>query len=105
MATQSQWVKNDNEIKVRDHLNMKLHAGILKFMGEEETILVSCTIQIYTGFLYFMKKRKLILTTHQIITCNEKVPVKATEAGQTYINGSTHKHETLEGITMSLIKD
>lgn len=54
---------------------------------------------MYTGFLYFTKLRKFIMTTNFIITCSDKSPVK-----DTHVRGRMFMYSQLEGITLSLIK-
>lgn len=70
-----------------------------------DDILLSTHVSVYTGFLYFTKLRRLILTSNNIISCSDKTPVKLNEAGRKFIRGMVYNFDQIEGITISLIKD
>lgn len=61
-----------------------------------EKILFSCWVQVMTSYFnVFNKKRKLVITSEQIILCDAKSnDIKR-----------RNQHRDLEGVTKSLIKD
>jgi hypothetical protein len=67
--------------------------------------LFSCAISTQTGFLFFQKKKRLLVTNRQIVHCSEKGPQANTNANQSAkIAGHVSHFNELKGITKSLIR-
>jgi hypothetical protein len=56
------------------------------------------------GFLFFQKKKRMIVTNLQIVTCNEKGPKENHGNRKEKIAGHVSYFKELKGITKSLIK-
>jgi|TARA_B110000285_G_C14527758_1_gene339408 hypothetical protein len=70
-----------------------------------EKLLFSCSISTQTGFLFFQKKKRLLVTNKQIVHCNEKGPQANTNANTAAkIAGHVGHFNELKGITKSLLK-
>lgn len=60
-------------IPVRDHLYLNYDKEFVKLLYQKEKVLFSDWVQLTSGWLQmFQKKRKLVVTTEQIIQCNGK---------------------------------
>jgi hypothetical protein len=47
--------------------------------------LYSATITVYSGFLFFTKTRKLVITSRHLLICSDKNPVKVNDERRRYI--------------------
>lgn len=74
-------------------------------MNNGEKLLFSCQIYTQTGFLFFQKKKRIIVTNRQIVNCNEKGPQANTGNNKAdKIAGHVSHFNELKGVTKSLIK-
>ena len=76
---------------VKDYCKIRDNHLFLDLLFNGEKVLLSAIVYVNSGFLFFQKKRKLIITSEQIIDCsNEKNIIKTDEYGSTVLHGHCH---------------